>query len=109
METTFENQSHPTDKSVIVDANLVIIGLNFEPGSKWKFMYNGFTISMNVRNEALMKKIDEGERFGKGDLIHVKMKVNKRYNPKYRAYENKSFMIIEFLGHITAPKQQDLF
>ena len=54
-----------------VDALLTIIALNFEPGSRWQFIYNGFKIQMIVKDDALMKKIDEGERFGKGDAIHV--------------------------------------
>ena len=69
---------------------LVIVGLNFERGSRWQFMYNGFKISMIVKDDALMQKIDEGERFGKGDAIKVKLRRVQRYNKEYRAYENKS-------------------
>jgi hypothetical protein len=83
-----------------VDATLTIIGLNFEPGSKWQFMFNGFKIPMIVRDDALMTAIDEGERFGKGDAIHVKMRILKRYNKAYKTYENKSYKIIEFYQHI---------
>ena len=74
-----------------------------------QFIYNGFKIQMIVKDDALMKKIDEGERFGKGDAIHVKMKIVKRYNATYKAYENKSYKIIEFIEHILAPKQDKLF
>lgn len=98
-----------SEKQEIVDAILTIIALNFESGSRWQFIYNGFKIPMIVKDDALMKKIDEGERFGKGDAIHVKMKIVKRYNPQYNAYENKSYKIVEFLEHIEAPKQQKLF
>lgn len=93
----------------VVDAVLTIIALNFEPGSRWQFMYNGFKIQMTVKDDALMRKIDEGERFGKGDAIHVKMKIMKRYNPTYKAYENKSYKIVEFLEHIEVPRQKELF
>ena len=99
----------PNEQVEIVDALLTIIALNFEPGSRWQFLYNGFKIPMVVKDDALMKKIDEGERFGKGDAIHVKMRIVKRYNPVYKAYENKSYKIIEFIGHIEAPKQSGLF
>ena len=77
----------PGEQVEIVDALLTIIALNFEPGSRWQFLYNGFKIPMIVKDDALMKKIDEGERFGKGDAIHVKMRIVKRYNPIYKAYE----------------------
>lgn len=99
----------PNEQEEIVDALLTIIALNFEAGSRWQFIYNGFKIQMIVKDDALMKKIDEGERFGKGDAIRVKMKIVKRYNPTYKAYENKSYRIIEFLDHILAPRQKDVF
>lgn len=102
-------KSMPNEQEEIVDAVLTIIALNFEPGSRWQFIYNGFKIPMIVKDDALMKKINEGERFGKGDAIRVKMKIVKRYNPTYKAYENKSYKIVEFIEHIEAPKQPDLF
>lgn len=97
------------EKVEIVDAILTIIALNFEPGSRWQFIYEGFKISMIVKDDALMKKIDEGERFGKGDAIHVKMRIIKRYNNVYKAYENKGYRIVEFIEHIMAPVQKELF
>lgn len=99
----------PDEKEEIVETHLTIISLNFEAGSKWQFLYNGFKISMTVKDDALMKKIDEGERFGKGDAINVQLKIVKRYNPTYKAYENKSYKILAFLDHIEAPKQEKLF
>lgn len=99
----------PDETDEIVDALLTIIALNFEPGSRWQFMYNGFKIQMTVKDDALMRKIDEGERFGKGDAIRVKLKIVKIYNAVYKAYENKSFKIVEFIEHILAPKQDKLF
>lgn len=99
----------PNEQIEVVDALLTIIALNFEPGSRWQFIYNGFKIQMIVKDDALMRKIDEGERFGKGDAIRVKMKIVKRYNATYKAYENKSYKIVEFIEHILAPRQDRLF
>lgn len=39
------------------DATLVIVGLNFENGSRWHFMYEDFKIQMIVKDNALMKII----------------------------------------------------
>lgn len=99
----------PNERTEEVEAILTIVALNFEPGSRWQFIYNGFKIPMIVKDDALMKKIDEGERFGKGDAIKVKMRILKRYNAQYKAYENKSYKIVEFYEHIIAPKQADIF
>ena len=104
-----EKEDMPTECIEVVEAILTIIALNFEPGSRWQFIYNGFKIQMIVKDDALMKKIDEGERFGKGDAIRVKMKIVNRYNPIYNAYENKSYKIVEFLEHILAPSQKRMF
>ena len=99
----------PLEQIEMVEAILTIIALNFEPGSRWQFLYNGFRIQMIVKDDALMKKIDEGERFGKGDAIRVMLKIVKRYNPLYKGYENKSYKIMEFFEHILAPRQDRLF
>lgn len=104
-----EENITPDEKEETVDAILTIIALNFEAGSRWQFIYNGFKIQMTVKDDALMRKIDEGERFGKGDAIRVKLKIIKRYNPIYKAYENKSYKIVEFFDHILAPRQDRLF
>lgn len=88
---------------------LVIVGLNFERGSRWQFMYNGFKISMIVKDGALMQKIDEGERFGKGDAIKVKLRRVQKYNKDYRAYENKSYRIVEFIEHIVPQQPLRMF
>lgn len=104
-----EEKSIPDEQVEVVDAYLTIIALNFEPGSRWMFMYNGFKIQMIVKDDALMKKINEGERFGKGDAIRVKMRIVKRYNAVYKAYENKAYKIVEFIEHIEAPSQGHIF
>lgn len=104
-----EGQTIPNEKIIDEDTTLVIVGLNFEPGSRWQFMYNGFKISMIVKDDALMQKINEGERFGKGDAIKVKLRRIQRYNKDYRTYENKSYKIIEFYEHVIPQKPLDMF
>lgn len=106
----FDTEDDIPDEKVIDEATtLIIVGLNFEPGSRWQFMYNGFKISMTVKDDALMQKINEGERFGKGDAIKVKLRRIQRYNKNYRTYENKSYKILEFYEHIIPPKPLDIF
>ena len=99
--TSFDTEAiRPDEVDEYVDAELVITGMKFERGGKWTFIYNGFKISMIVKDDELMNKIDEGERFGKGDAIRVKMKITRKYNPEYHVYENKSYKIVEFHEHI---------
>ena len=98
----------PDERTFDETATLTIVGLNFERGSRWQFMYKGFKINIVVKDDALMNKIDEGERFGKGDAIRVKLRIVQRYNKDYKAYENKSFKIVEFYEHVIN-KECDLF
>lgn len=92
-----------------VDAVLVITRLSFEKGATWQFIYQGFKIPVIVKDDALMKHIDNGARFAKGDSIRVKLKIIKKYNADYKAYENKSYKIVEFIEHIEAPRHIELF
>ncbi len=105
----FDDEKDMPDERVIDEiTTLTIVGLNFEKGSRWQFMYNGFKIGMIVKDDALMQKINEGARFGKGDAIRVKLRRIQQYNREYKAYENKSYKIVEFLEHIIC-KEGDLF
>ena len=106
----FEDEdARPKDKTEEVDATLVITSLNFESGKTWSFIYNGFPIKFIVNDDALMRRINDGERFGKGDAIKVRMKIIKTYDAKYGGYVNRSYKITEFVEHIEAPRQPSLF
>ena len=106
----FDNEEEVPDERIIEsDETLVIISLSFEKGSRWQFMYNGFKIPILVKDDALMKKIDEGERFGKGDSIKVRLRTIQKYNREYRTYENRSYKIIAFYEHIVPPQIGNLF
>lgn len=105
----FSNEDQePEEKRLIVDATLGIIKLSFERGKTWEFMYNGFKISIVVKDDDLMKHIDSGARFAKGDSIKVKLEIVQKYNPNYMAYENKSYRIVEFKEHIKSPTQSKI-
>lgn len=99
----------PTERCIDEDAVLTITSLSFVRKSRWSFIYNGFKIFITVNDDALMERIDNGDRFGKGDAIKVKLRILQRYNKEYRCYENKSYKIIEFHDHISPDKPKDLF
>lgn len=105
----FDKENIPQERAVFVDAYLTITALNFVSGGNWRFLYNGFPISMMVKDDVLMKVIDQGARFGKGDTLHVKLKINQRYDDAMLGFVNVSYRIEEFYEHIPVPKQQDLF
>lgn len=88
---------------------LSIVSMSFESGNSWQFIYDGFKISVRVRDNALMALIDNGERFGKGDTIEVELEIIKKFNPDFGTYENKSYKILEFYKHIPIPTTKTLF
>lgn len=100
-----DEEIHPQEQKIVVEAILGIIKLSFERGKTWEFIFNGFKISILVKDDELMKIIDAGARFAKGDSIKVKLEILQRYNRSYNAYENKSYRILEFIDHIKAPTQ----
>ena len=103
------NITHKEDKAEEVDATLVITSLNFESGKTWSFLYDGFPIKFIVNDDALMRRINDGERFGKGDAIKVRIKIIKTYDAKYGDYVNRSYKITEFVEHVVAARQPSLF
>lgn len=85
-----------TERVSEIDANLVIVALNFEKGATWTFIHHGERFKMPVKDDALMEQIDKGQQFGKGDAIKVRMRITKRYNPEYKAFEISSRRIVAF-------------
>lgn len=96
-------------REVEVEAKLTVLSLGFEPGSRWSFSYNGQRIAMNVKNDALAKAVDEGARFGKGDVLRVKLRIIQEYVPDAGTYRDSSFKIVEFYEQIRAERQGNLF
>lgn len=103
-----KEENIPEERIIDEIATLTIVGLNFERNAQWQFMYNGFKIRMIVKDDALMKQINDGARFGKGDAIRVKLRRIQVYNKEYKAYENKSYKIVEFYNIVTR-QEGDLF
>lgn len=103
-----DEEIEPEERHISVEAILGIIKLSFERGKTWEFMYNGFKISVIVKDDDLMKHIDNGARFAKGDSIKVRLEIIQKYNDQYMAYENKSYRITEFIEHIKAPIQSKI-
>lgn len=84
------------ERTVDEEAVLVVTSLGFEPGIRWRFVYHGIPIVITVREDALMKQIDSGARFGKGDSIRVLLSITQVYDKGKRAYVNQSYKIKEF-------------
>lgn len=107
--TDFDTETQlPEERLLEEEAVLTITSLSFEGKNKWRFIYKGFPISMYVKDDALTKAINKGERFGKGDALRVKLRILQKYNEDYHAYTNHSYRIIEVYEHLNTPSQSKI-
>ncbi|BEV17797.1 hypothetical protein HBDW_45850 [Herbaspirillum sp. DW155] len=74
----------------VVTMSLILLSPNFQEGNKWKFSdgdSNNFSATM--ADEDFVRRVNEGERFGKGDMLQVEMhiqqyKVGQKINTERR-------------------------
>lgn len=95
-----DEEDSPSERTNDEDARLVITALSFDKGGKWKFIYRGNPIIATIKDDDLMGIISKGERFGKGDALHVTLRVKQRYDPEIRCYVNAAYSIVKFHEHI---------
>lgn len=90
---------------------LLIIRPSFSKDLKWDLVYKGTRISAFMKDDELIKAIDRGDHFSKGDLMVVDMEITKYYDKDLGAHmiTKDSYKILKFIEHIKNPKIGDLF
>lgn len=83
--------------------------LSFEEGYVWGFVYEGNKITAKITDINFYKRIENNERFAKGDTLKVDLKIYQTYDKNLNAYLNKSYEIIKVWEHIEAPQQYKMF
>lgn len=58
-----------------VEMGLTVESAVFKEGNKWRFFDGEISFSATIEDEAFINQIDEGERFGKGDVLFVKLHI----------------------------------
>jgi len=96
--TYFEYQEIENDLSENITETFVQIeAAVFKDNNKWKFDNGGSPINAAILDEEFLRKIDSGElRFGKGDLLKVKLKTTQTFAHGKLKTE---FQVIEVLEH----------
>ncbi len=60
------------------DTGLVIDSPSFREGNKWRFFDGQASFTASIEDEAFLRSVNDGsERFGKGDVLVVKMRVRQ--------------------------------
>ena len=96
--TYFEYQEIENDLSENITETFVQIeAAVFKDNNKWKFDNGGSPINAAILDEEFLRKIDSGElRFGKGDLLKVRLKTIQTFAHGKLKTE---FQVIEVLEH----------
>lgn len=90
------------------NVSLKILKLVWNDDNKWSFVYDGNKISAFVRDVDFFKKIDEGEKFAKGDELIVDLKIVQIYDKTIDGYINNDYEIIVVHSHKPRPEQPPL-
>lgn len=77
------------------------IGLLLAPRNKWVLAMSRERISANIVDEAFWAKMAaKTESFAQGDVIRVKVRINREYDNITKVYKIKSYMVEKVVEHI---------
>lgn len=106
-----EGVSKEPIKEVLTDKKILIIRPSFTKDLKWDFVFQNQKISAKMEDEEMIKIIDNGEQFSKGDCMLVDLEITKFYDKEINTHliTKDSYKILKYKQHIQIPKQQKLF
>lgn len=106
-----ETETKQTETEILNNEKLQIIRPSFVKDLKWDFVYKNTKISAKMDDEELIKIIDNGEQFSKGDLMVVELEIIKFYDEEISAFliTKDSYKIKKFIQHIKNPSSGRLF
>ena len=85
--------------------SLTILKIVFDKGYKWQFYLSGRKISATILDNSFIERVNNGERFAKGDVLVVEMEIEKVYDKSVDTYVEKGFKITRVIQHIPRPNQ----
>ncbi len=59
------------------EMSLVIESAVFKDGNQWRFSDGSTSFSAVLEDQAFLQRIEEGERFGKGDILRVRVRISQ--------------------------------
>ena len=98
-------------KDILEDRKILIIRPSFDKDLKWDFVFDGQKISAKMNDEAMIKVIDNGEQFAKGDYMLVDIEVTKFYDNDLGVHliTKDSYKILRYKEHIKIEQVGKLF
>lgn len=104
-------QNQDPISEIVADKKILIIRPSFSKDLKWDFVYENQKLSAKMEDEEMIKIIDQGEQFAKGDHMLVDLEITKFYDKDLNTYliTKDSYKILKYKQHIKIPKQPTLF
>lgn len=99
------------DEEKKISLELTSLSINkicFEKDYKWQFYYKGYKIQAIIKDQDFFKRINEGEKFSKGDSLEVELKIIKEFSEDNNTYINKTYEVTKVLKHIPRSVQNRL-
>lgn len=99
----------PKDEEITRKRHLLhVFKVVFDDKYKWDFIYKGSKISANIIDTFFFEKIDQGEKFSKGDILDVDLQIIKKYDPSVNTWIIKEYKVLKVFKHIPRNEQQTL-
>lgn len=84
---------------------LILVAPVFQDGNKWRFSDGGATFPAAILDEEFLSRVNNGERFGKGDVLQVELKIVQSRTGCKISVERQVLKVIE---HRISGQQQQL-
>ncbi len=100
----------PRDDEKVINtlATLHIFKLVWNKSRKWEFYYRGQKISAIIADESFFKRVDNGERFAKGDSLEVELQINQKFDETVNTFTNRDYIITNVIRHIPRLEEGNL-
>jgi len=94
----------PVSENVVTMA-LILVAPVFQDGNKWRFSDGATAFSAAIEDKAFVAKVNAGERFGKGDVLTVEMRIVQTRSANKISLDRIVQRVVE---HRQAATQQNL-
>lgn len=103
-------QKHIVDEEKVTEKiyenqSLQMFKLVWDSSNKWGFIWNGVRIQAYIKDANFFKRIDDGEKFAKGDTVQAKLKIYQIYDNTIDGWINDSYEVLEITDHKSRPTQ----
>lgn len=88
-----------------VNMALILVAPVFQDGNKWRFSDGGATFPAAILDEEFLSRVNNGERFGKGDVLQVELKIIQSRTGSKISVDRQVLKVIE---HRISGQQQPL-